>query len=133
MAIHKSEFSLLHLHEHDIGQLYVVFSSIVKTVDGVAESKLKSMGKNKKKNNTNIANASVAIVNVLAVLKIVSSGNNKFALRLFSSLDTAYSGKMTFREFVLVVWGICTADAGEKPAGTSIDVMLTVLLCYLCC
>ena len=64
-----------------------------------------------------VGNQVISIANLLSVLKIVSSGNNKFALRLFSSFDPHFTGKMGFRDFVFVVWNICTVDTGRWVGG----------------
>ena len=105
MAIHQREFALIHLREEDIGRLFSAFTVLVQTIQ--AGLKLKPT------NQTNTGNETVSIPHLLAVLKIVSTSNNKFAQKLFSSFDRNCTGIINFKEFVFVVWNICTVDTGE--------------------
>jgi len=102
VAIHRNEFSLIHLREEDVGRLFASFEGLVKTIQAGLKIKPASQGCT--------GGETVSIPHLLAVLKIVSSGNNKFAVRLFSAFDPNFSGKMNFKDFVFVVWNICTVD-----------------------
>lgn len=114
MAIHKKEFTLIHLNEEDVGKLYGAYSTLVNAVqDGLKTKPNNKNNKSKKNNNHDSGDKIVSIPHLLSVLKIVSSGNNKFASKLFSSFDKNFTGKINFKEFVFVVWNICTVDTGK--------------------
>ena len=107
IAIHQKEFSSIQLYENDIGKLYKCYYTLVQTIQNGLRIK-----PNKKEKDT--GHHVVSIPHILSVLKIVSSGNNKFASKLFSTFDSSYTGKINFREFVLIVWNICTVDTGNN-------------------